>query len=56
VPQELIWLYRVRENIEAYSTGVIPRPRPFLLFTNGYVPFRGDAKFDLSHWSYASYA
>lgn len=53
---ELIRLYRVQENMRRYASGPLSRPRPCIVFTNGYAPDCGDAEFDLAHWSYASYA
>jgi hypothetical protein len=51
---EMVWLYWVRENLEP---GVQPSPstQPYLIFTNGHVPFQGVAQFDLNYWSYADF-
>jgi len=55
--KEMLWTYFVRENQRAVDVTLTPPlPQPYLLFTNGQVPYRGDARFDLSYWSYASYA
>jgi hypothetical protein len=51
---ELIWRYVVREN-QQQAVGK-PQPQPYVVFTNGFVPYAADAQFDLSHWDYASYA
>jgi hypothetical protein len=43
-----IWLYRVAN---------VPGGRmPILLFANGQMPYRGDARFNLNHWDNANYA
>ena len=42
---EFIALYAVRENQGA----------PYLIFTNGHVLFRREARFNLSHWNYSNY-
>jgi hypothetical protein len=51
---EMVWLYWVRENLEP---GVQPSPtsQPYLIFTNGHVPFQALAQFDLNYWSYANF-
>jgi hypothetical protein len=54
--QEAIWTYFVRQNIRAVDVATTPVPQPYLVFTNGQVPYRGDARFDLAYWNYASYA
>lgn len=43
-----IWLYRVASLPE--------RRVPLLLFANGNLPYRGDARFDTHHWDHANYA
>jgi hypothetical protein len=52
---ELIWLYEVHENRDAltWTTSV---GGPYVVFTNGYVPYAADAQFDLAHWDYANFA
>jgi hypothetical protein len=54
---EMLWLYRVRENRQAidFASGA-PRPRSYLVFASGHLPYRGDAQFDLASWNYANYA
>jgi hypothetical protein len=51
---EMVWLYWVRENLEP---GVQPSPatQPYLIFTNGHVPFQALAQFDLNYWNYANF-
>lgn len=51
---EMVWLYWVRENLEP---GVQPSPstQPYVIFTNGHVPFEALAQFDLNYWDYANY-
>lgn len=51
---EMVWLYWVRENQEP---GVQPSPttQPYLIFTNGHVPFQALAQFDLNYWDYANF-
>jgi hypothetical protein len=33
-----------------------PNAADILLFASGHLPYRGDARFNLSHWNYANYA
>ena len=54
--QELIWLYRVRENQQAIDDLTGATPRAGLFFVTGHAPWRGDAHYDVSKWNYASYA
>ena len=51
--QELIWLYRVRENQQAASAG---RTQTYLIFTNGHVPYRGDARYQLGYYDFGNHA
>jgi hypothetical protein len=51
---EVIWLYRVRQNRQA--SDVDPTVREFLLFTTGFVPYAANARFNLAYWDFANYA
>ncbi|HEY3836426.1 MAG TPA: hypothetical protein VGL72_07640 [Bryobacteraceae bacterium] len=53
--QELIWVYQVRENQEAIDDDAGVGPALYMLFTNGHVPFQGEAQYDLNYWDYANY-
>ena len=53
---ELIWLYRVHENQVAVDTGIPAVARPYLLFANGHIPYRGNARYDLAYWNYSNFA
>jgi hypothetical protein len=55
--KELVWLYAVRENRMGrdFATAT-PRPRAYLVFASGHLPYRADAQFDLGYWNYANYA
>lgn len=52
---EMVWLYLVRENMEAIQARRASGPTPFLIFANGHMPFVGEARFDLSKWDYSNY-
>ena len=53
--QELIWVYQVRENQEAIDDAAGVGPALYMLFTNGHLPFQGEAQYDLNYWDYANY-
>jgi hypothetical protein len=52
--RELIWLYRIRENIQGVESASVSRQ--VLVFTNGQMPFYGNPRFDLNYWNYANFA
>jgi hypothetical protein len=45
-----IWLYRVAHS------GMSATPGSTLLFANGHLPYRADARFNLNYWDHANYA
>lgn len=51
----LIWLYEVRENLEAIEQSSSNPPQRYLIFTTGYLPYLGKAQYDLSRWTYGNY-
>lgn len=53
---ELIWLYAVRENRQAYNNSTTTRPQPTLVFANGQMPYRGNARYDVNRWDYSNFA
>jgi hypothetical protein len=53
---EMVWLYRVRENMESVAQSTANPPQPFMIFTNGQMPYEGKARFDLNYWDYANYS
>ena len=54
--KEVLWLYRVRENIQAIETNVSTPPQAFLIFTSGHIPYQGKARFNLAQANYSNYA
>lgn len=44
-----IWLYRIAQTRMSDDADI-------LLFASGHLPYRADARFNLSHWNYANYA
>jgi hypothetical protein len=51
----MFWLYHVRENEQAVSANGTTTPQSYLVFSSGYLPFQGDARFDLNHYNYSHY-
>jgi hypothetical protein len=54
--KELIWLYMVRENMQAIDKSTSSPPQPYLLFASGHIPYQGDAHYDLARWDYSNYS
>jgi hypothetical protein len=52
---ELIWVYLVRENIQAIDNASTPLPQQYVILVNGHTPFAGEARFDLNRWDYANF-
>lgn len=52
---ELIWLYLIRENMQAIDLGPPSPPGPYLIFTSGHVPYQANARFNLAWWNYSNY-
>jgi hypothetical protein len=50
---EMVWLYWVRENMQAAQTG--GGVQTALIFANADLPFFGEPRFDRSHWNYSNY-
>ena len=53
---EMIWLYQVRQNMQAVSAGGPNAPRPHLIFGSGHMPFCGEARFDVNRYNYSNYS
>jgi hypothetical protein len=53
--KELLWVYQVRENQETINEGASSPPPLYMLFHNGQMGFRGEARYDLNYWNYANY-
>lgn len=50
---EFLWLYLIRENLESVFKG---EGSPYLIFTGGYLPYIGDARYDLSRWDLSNFS
>jgi hypothetical protein len=53
---EMVWLYRVRENMQTVLQSSAGLPQPYMMFTVGHLGYQANARFDLSYWDFANYA
>lgn len=53
---EMVWLYQLRENRQPAPGASAPPAPPAVLFASGFLDFQGDARFDVSRWSYSNYS
>jgi hypothetical protein len=53
---ELIWLYEVRQNMQAIAEDGGSAPQAYLIFCNGHMPFCGEARFDVNRYDYSNYS
>jgi hypothetical protein len=51
----MVWLYTIRENGTPPAGGG-KAPQPYVLFAAGHLPCLAEARFDVAHWNFASYA
>jgi len=54
--QEMIWLYLVRENMQAIAENPFNPPQAYMIFASGHIPYQGDAQYNLARWSYSNYS
>ncbi|HEV3037499.1 MAG TPA: hypothetical protein VHA33_06905 [Candidatus Angelobacter sp.] len=52
----MVWLYWVRENMQAINTGASAVPNAYVIFASGHVRNYGFPHFDVNRWSYSTYA
>lgn len=54
---EMLWLYRVRENRMAidFASGR-QKPRSYLVFASGHLPYRAESRLDLAYSEYANFS
>jgi len=55
-PNEMVWLYFVRENQDPRAYAPAPKPPQYVIFTSGHVPFHGEALFNVARWNYSNYS
>lgn len=56
--KELMWGYGIRQNIleTSFNENNTLNPRQaYGVFSSGYIPFQGDARYDLSRWNSTNY-
>jgi hypothetical protein len=54
--QVMVWLYWLRENIEAINTSQQNVPNSYVVFASGQIPNFGDPHYDVNRWDYSTYA
>lgn len=54
--RELIWLYLVRENVQAIDNLTRNLPQAYLMFASGHMRYRGEARFDVNRWNYSNFS
>lgn len=54
--RQMIWMYVVRENMQAIADKTVEFPRPFVVFVNGQMNYRGNARYDVNRWNYGNYS
>jgi len=54
--QVMVWLYWVRENIEAINTSQQGVTNAYVVLANGQIPNFGDPHYDVNRWDYSTYA
>ena len=53
---ELIYLYEVRQNVQASDGGGALILQSYLIFSSGHMPFCGEARFDVNRYNYSNYS
>jgi hypothetical protein len=53
---DLVWAYLLRQNIQAIDSATGSPPQQYVILATGHMPFEGEARFDLNHWSYANFS
>ncbi len=46
----MVWVYHVRENLQMDDA------QPYVVFASGYMPYIGDAQFNVNRWSLSNFA
>lgn len=54
--KELVYLYRVDDNEHAFIDQTLRDMVSYRVFARGSMPFKGEARFDVSYWNYSTYA
>jgi len=53
--EQLWWLYGIRENAALPGTGGNAVTH-YLVFASGYIPYAGEAQYNLSRWNFSNYS
>ena len=52
----MVWLYWIRENMQAINTDSSAAPNAYIVFASGHVPNYGFPHYDVNRWDYSTYA
>ncbi len=47
----MLWVYHVRENMQAEASGI----QPYVVFTSGHMPFVGNGRFNVNRWNNSNF-
>jgi len=53
--EELIWLYRTRENAQEADSSTDNQIQEYILFASGHSPYFGNARFNVAKWDYSNF-
>lgn len=56
VSEELIWVYRVRENRQIDSRKQTDSPLSYVIFVSGHCPYQGNARYNIARWDFSNFA
>jgi hypothetical protein len=51
---EMLWLYKVRQNVEVPQGGTAAPP--YLVFAGPHLPYKATPRFDVARWDFSNYA
>ncbi len=52
---EMLWIYTVRQNLQAIDTNSLDPPQQYIIYTSGHMPFMGDPHYDINRIGYGNY-
>jgi hypothetical protein len=52
---EMLWIYSVRENLQAIEASPLNPPQQYVIFTSGHMPFMGDPHYDVNRFNFSNY-
>lgn len=55
ISEELIWLYRTRENAQEADNNSEDTIQEYIIFSSGHSPYFGNARFNVAKWDYSNF-